>query len=137
MPFTASIRLAHSFVNMSHAQSLQDIGFSSCLADPDVWLQPATKPDGYKYYEYILCYVDDLLVLSYKPPGNVMKFLSTQYKLQKDGSIKKPDIYLGADIKDWQIGDADNNGKVRWEMSSETYVKRAVRDVETELAASD
>ena len=65
-----------------------------------------------------------------------MKILSTKYKL-KDGSIKKPDIYLGADIKEWQIGDADDNGKVRWAMSSETYVKRAVRDVEAELAAFD
>ena len=117
------------------AQSLRDIGFASCLADPDVWLRPATKPDGYEYYEYVLCYVDDLLVLSHNP-GDVMKILSTKYKL-KDGSIKKPDIYLGADIKEWQIGDADDNGKVRWAMSSETYVKRAVRDVETELAASD
>ncbi len=59
-----------------------------------------------------------------------MKILSTKYKL-KDRSIKKPDI------KEWQIGDANNNGKVCWAMSSETYVKRAVRDVETELAASD
>lgn len=117
------------------AQSLRDIGFSSCLADSDVWLRPATKPDGYEYYEYVLCYVDDLLVLSHKP-GDVMKILSTKYKL-KDGSIKKPDIYLGADIKEWQIGDADDNGKIRWAMSSETYVKRAVRDIEAELAASD
>ena len=30
------------------AQLLRDIGFSSCLADPDVWLRPATKPDGYE-----------------------------------------------------------------------------------------
>jgi len=53
----------------------------------------------------------------------------------KDGSIKKPDVYLGTDIKEWQIGDADDNGKIRWAMSSETYVKRAIRDVlETELA---
>ena len=65
-----------------------------------------------------------------------MKTLSTKYKLN-DGSVKKPDIYLGADIKEWQIGYADDNGKVRWATSSETYVKRAMKDVETELAASD
>ena len=40
------------------------MGFKSCLADPNVWLHPATKDDGTEYYEYILVYVDDLLVIS-------------------------------------------------------------------------
>jgi hypothetical protein len=28
------------------AASLQELGFTSCIADPDVWYRPATKPDG-------------------------------------------------------------------------------------------
>jgi hypothetical protein len=39
--------------------------FESCLADPDVWMRPALKPDGSEYYyEYVLIYTDDVLVVS-------------------------------------------------------------------------
>ena len=48
------------------ANTLHLLGFSSCLADPDVWFRPATKPCGFQYYEYVLVYVDDLLVLSHQ-----------------------------------------------------------------------
>jgi len=41
------------------ASTLKDLGFKSCRADPDVWLRPQRKADGTKYYEYMLCYVDD------------------------------------------------------------------------------
>jgi hypothetical protein len=35
--------------------TLQDLQFKSSLADPDVWLRPAVKPNGEYYYEYIFC----------------------------------------------------------------------------------
>lgn len=41
------------------AKRLDELGFKSSDADPDVWLRPAVKDDGSKYYEYILMYVDD------------------------------------------------------------------------------
>ncbi len=47
------------------ANTLCQLGYKSCLADPDVWLRPATKPNGFQYYEYVLVYVDDVLVLSH------------------------------------------------------------------------
>jgi hypothetical protein len=43
------------------AQTLWNGGFTSCKADPDLWLKPVTKPDGSKIYEYVLCYVDDCI----------------------------------------------------------------------------
>ena len=46
------------------AQVLYDMGYRSSLADPDIWLRPATKSSGERYYEYILCYVNDVLVIS-------------------------------------------------------------------------
>ena len=46
------------------AETLHDIGFRPTRADPDVWRRPAKKADGEEYYEYILCYVDDLLAVS-------------------------------------------------------------------------
>jgi len=84
------------------ATTLRNAGFSSCKADPDVWLRSAVKLDGTKYYEYVLCYVDDILCGS-ENPKYFMDYLGTQYKL-KDGSVKEPDIYLGADIKKISVG---------------------------------
>ena len=46
------------------AKTLHDIGFHPTRADPVVWRQPAKKADCKEYYEYILCYVDDLLRIS-------------------------------------------------------------------------
>jgi Reverse transcriptase (RNA-dependent DNA polymerase) len=44
------------------ADTIRSLGFKACLADPDVWMRPNTRPDGFKYWEYILVYMDDLLV---------------------------------------------------------------------------
>ena len=38
--------------------------FTSCPADPDVWMRPAIKSGGSKCYDYVLLYVDDALVVS-------------------------------------------------------------------------
>ena len=74
------------------------MGFMSSLADADVWLRPSSKPDGFQYYEYVLVYVDDLLVLSHQAP-NIMQALENFYRL-KDG-YSKPTRYLGAEVKEW------------------------------------
>lgn len=50
-----------------------------------------------------------------------MNYLSKSCKL-KDGSVKVPDSYLGADIRVHELSD----GRKAWEISSNTYVKRAV-----------
>jgi hypothetical protein len=49
------------------AATLQKAGFKACKADADVWMRPAVKADGSKYYEYVLCYVDDILVVLERP----------------------------------------------------------------------
>ena len=43
---------------------MQHLGFTSCLADPDVWMRPAIKSDGTHCYEYVLLYTDDALTIS-------------------------------------------------------------------------
>ena len=30
-------------------KSLHEMGYASCVADPDVWMKPATNNEGYKY----------------------------------------------------------------------------------------
>ena len=44
------------------AGTLEDFGFTSTVADPDVWRRRAEQADGKEYYELLLVYVDDLLM---------------------------------------------------------------------------
>ena len=40
------------------------LGFESSRADPDVWMRESVREDGFtKYYEYVLLYTDDCLVI--------------------------------------------------------------------------
>ena len=59
-------------------------------------------------------------------------YLASKYALKK-GSVKEPDAYLGAEVNKWKTDGVDNLTKVRWAMSSDLNVKRAVTEVEREL----
>jgi len=48
------------------ANTLYDMNFKPSYADPNVWMRAAVTPNGFKYYEYIFVYVDDLLILSHQ-----------------------------------------------------------------------
>ena len=43
------------------------LGYTSCSADPDVWMQPAQKEEDIEYYDYVLLCVDDCLCVSEDP----------------------------------------------------------------------
>jgi hypothetical protein len=50
------------------ASFMRQMGYSSCKADPDLWLKAVTRPDdNVRYYTYILCYVDDILCIHHDP----------------------------------------------------------------------
>ena len=114
------------------AATLRDHRYASCKADPDVWMRPKTKPDGFKYWSYILVYTDDILVIDHEPKV-AMDYLASRYTL-KPGSVKEPDTYLGAQVSKFYISGAADPEKPRWAMSSEAYVKQAVTNVEEELS---
>ena len=42
------------------------LGFTSSRADPDVWLRLSKRSTGEEYYDYVLLYVDNVLVISEK-----------------------------------------------------------------------
>ena len=42
-----------------------DMGFEPSIADPDVYRRAFSNPCGFKYYEYVLVYVDDVLIISH------------------------------------------------------------------------
>ena len=48
-------------------EHIYKLGFKPSRADSDCWMRPATKPNGFEYYEYMLVYVDDILVASHDP----------------------------------------------------------------------
>eukprot|EP00957_Ditylum_brightwellii_P197135 15019654-Ditylum_brightwellii.AAC.1 len=62
-----------------------------------------------------------------------MDQLSKMYKL-KDGSVKEPEFYLGAAVEKFYIHELDAPEKARWSMSSYSYTKKAIEEVELELA---
>ena len=102
------------------AETLHDMGYRPTRADPDVWLRPAVKADGFEYYELVLCYVDDVLSMSADPKAT-LRALQSVFKL-KDDKIAEPDIYLGA-----QLGKIKIDGLECWTMSAEKYVLASVR----------
>jgi hypothetical protein len=94
-------------------------------------MRPAIKEDGFKYYKYVLCHVDDALVVS-QHPQRIMEVLGAKYVL-KAGSVGEPKTYLGAKVSKYRLEHSDDPGKVRWSLLVEDYINRAVKDVETEL----
>jgi hypothetical protein len=76
---------------------LHDMGYRPTYADPDVWLKAATKPGGFEYYEMVLCYVDDLMVLSHQPQKTI-DGIQAVFKLKGDAAAP-PDMYLGVELK--------------------------------------
>jgi hypothetical protein len=55
-----------------------------------------------------------------------MDYLASVYML-KEGSVKVPETYLGADIWMYELA----NGEKAWAASSDMYVKRAVAEEES------
>ena len=109
------------------AETLHDIGYTPTKADPDVWLRPAVKADGFQYYELILCYVDDILSISADPAVS-LRGLQDTFKL-KDDKVEVPGVYLGAGLGKMQV-----DGFECWTMSAEKYVTAVVKNVEETLA---
>ena len=51
-------------------------------------MRPMIKPDGFNCWEYVLMYVDDILVISHEPE-KLMESLSALYRLKEDPLAKK------------------------------------------------
>ena len=109
------------------AETLYDIRFVPTRADPDVWHRLAVKEDGFEYYEYVLCNVDDILAISHKAK-DALTAVQAIFKL-KDDKIEPPGMYLRA-----TLSVMEDDGVRGWCMTSDKYVKAAVENVEHVLA---
>jgi hypothetical protein len=107
---------------------LHDLNYRPSLADPDVWLKAAVKTNGFEYYEMVLCYVDDLMIISHVPEKTI-EGIQKVFKLKGD-KAEAPDMYLGVTLEKKM----NSNGTKCWTMSPQKYVDAAVRNVEEKLA---
>jgi hypothetical protein len=62
---------------------MRHLDFTSYHADPDVWMRPAKRSDGSDYYEYILLYTDDALVVSENAEQVLRKELGRYFTLKR------------------------------------------------------
>ena len=108
---------------------MRHIGFVSCPADPDVWMRPNKKPDGGRYWEYVLLYVDDMLCISHQAEHTIRNDLGKYFEL-KDSSIGPPKIYLGGHCRKVML----ETGIEAWGFRSSQYVRAAVKGVEKYLS---
>ena len=92
-----------------------------------MWLKAGVKPDGFKYYEIALCYVDDVMVISHLP-SRTISGIQRVFKLKGDGA-NPPDMYLGVTLEK----KPNSQGTPCWSMSSEKYVAASVVNVEEKL----
>ncbi len=80
------------------ASFMRQMGYKSCKADPDLWYKAETRPDdNFRYYAYILCYVDNILCVHHDPM-TVLNLING-YMPPKQSLVGDPDIYLGAKLK--------------------------------------
>ena len=64
------------------AEKLDNLGFVTLAADPNVWMRLAVKASGKEYYQYILVYVDDILVIS-MAAKDILEDMKSHTKLKK------------------------------------------------------
>jgi Reverse transcriptase (RNA-dependent DNA polymerase) len=102
------------------ADTLREMGYFPCKADPDVWMK-----DCITHYEYVCVYVDDLMVIG-KNPKDFLDTLTEKYHYQLKG-VGKPSYHLGGDFF------RDPDGTLAWGAS--TYVKKMLINFETMFGA--
>ena len=107
------------------ADCMCHLGYNSCLADPDLWYkQDVREEDKYKYYSYLIIYVDDCLCIHHSAEEELNKI--DKLSKMKARSIGDPDNYLGAKVDPMKM----SNGVTAWAISPSKYVNEAVNNGE-------
>ena len=108
---------------------LEQLGFKMCRADNDVMMRAGFNSKDLPVWEYVLVYSDDFLVIA-RDPKAIINEIDKRFKI-KEGSTGEPSQYLGAAISRYQLKD----GSECWAMSSDTYIKSAIDNIEAYLKA--
>ena len=76
-----------------------------------MWYRPAFKINGFKYYDYMLCYVNDIICISHDS-GIALGPIQAVFKIKGD-KMDQPKIYL------WdKVGKMIVDGVEGWYMSA-------------------
>ena len=114
----------------NHLQDcMWQLGFISSLADPDVWIQEAVTAEVAEYWEYILVYTDNVLVITDTGEKTLRDGIGKYFQLNKE-SFSETKIYLGGHSYLGNCQDA-------WDFGSSQYCQAAVANNETFLAESN
>jgi hypothetical protein len=57
----------------------EELGFETTTADPDVYRRCAVKKDGSEYWELLLVYVDDSILVISGDPQSILNHLQQQH----------------------------------------------------------
>ena len=95
-------------------------------------MRPAIKSDGSKWYDYVLLYVDDALVVSENAKSILRNELGRYFEL-KEESLGPPGHCLGRKVRNVKL----ENGVYAWAFSSSQYVQTAVKNAEAYLMTED
>ena len=104
-------------------KAMSELGFRSCLADPDVWLHVAQKNDGTEYYQYVLRYTDDILASIMENAEDFIGNELARVFVIKPASIGLPTQYLGNKVSKVTL----ENGNEAWCFSSSQYIRTLSR----------
>ena len=109
-------------------ETLHELNYVSSKADPDVYIPPAVKPNGFEYDEYVLCYVNEILSI-YHCTDVTMDGIRDRFTFKYD-KVEEPTNYLVAQRSKMK----DEFGNKFWTMSPSKYCKAAITKVEERLA---
>ena len=110
---------------------MSELGFKACKEDPEVWMREHTSPDGELYWEYVLLYVNDCLIISHWGYDILQKEIGVHFKL-KEESIGEPKLYLGGKIQKraYQTKDGIKN---LWLFLLSQYIQNACKNLKQYL----
>jgi len=106
------------------SETMWESGFRPTRGDPDVYIRPAMKENGEKYYEMILTYVDDILCISHKAKETLVEVIKQRFTIKND-AMESPEMFLGAQVSSRII-----LGKECWTMTSNKYINAAIQRVQ-------
>ena len=113
------------------AATLRDAGFTNSYGDPDIWMRPNAKPDGFKYWEYVSTWVDDGMCISDKS-DRIIEALRQTYVLNEiKGLFDEKPRYLGASVGTYDVNKSTGGApEVYPFMSAEDYLEKVIPVVE-------
>ena len=88
---------------------MSHIGFTPCLVNPNVWMHEPQKANGSSYWEYVLLYVEDALMISDNAQESLEEDIK-KYFTMKPGSIGPPTIYLGGHMHKFTLENGVKRG---------------------------